>query len=338
MACTSSSMRTFFPTSTPPVSRLWFQVIPNSSRSISVEAANAARVSPRRPIPSPWYSTSSTTGRVTSRMVRSPTTLRVVSPVRSTRVLLNVMFGYSSTSKKSGLWRWLSRISIPVSMEVGSMVTSTHDSSGVGPTWICPPKRVKWPRTFDSIMYRATNPTPVWAGSISQVLWPGTSIPSSTAVVPDCSMACRSFPVLRVSPDSSVWLPPQPFTTQLYPQIVELSTVLLVPWGRGRADRSLGGRTPAHVGCAAAGAGRRGGRRGVGAAGQARAPGVLPGVHGGGGPALRRPPVPRGAERAPDAAGEGPAGPARGDVHHRRPRGRRDGASAGRLNGPTGLS
>ena len=58
----------------------------------------------------------------------------------------------SSTEKKSPLRRWLSRIGMLVSTEVGSIETSTQDSSGVGPTWMAPEKSVNRPRTFDSPM------------------------------------------------------------------------------------------------------------------------------------------------------------------------------------------
>ena len=46
-------------------------------------------------------------------------------------MLLNVIVGYFSTSKKSAVRRSLSRFSEPVSIEAAWMVSSTFESAGV---------------------------------------------------------------------------------------------------------------------------------------------------------------------------------------------------------------
>lgn len=83
------SMRS--PTITPPVSSTWFQVNPNSRRSIAVVALNAARSLPQGSFARPSCSTSSATSRVTPLMVRSPMTRSRSPAVRVTALDLNVI-------------------------------------------------------------------------------------------------------------------------------------------------------------------------------------------------------------------------------------------------------
>ena len=108
---------------------------PQSSRSISVEAENATAWVPHGVVLAPSNSTSSTTGRVTSRTVRSPVTFQCRRRA-ATDVLLKVSVGYFSASKKSALRRCSSRWSWLVWMLAASMVTSTEDSSGTSATLI----------------------------------------------------------------------------------------------------------------------------------------------------------------------------------------------------------
>src|SRR5918995_3312699 len=101
MASISSSIWTFLPTRSPPVSRTTFQLAPKLSRSISVRAEKPARVPPHGSALDPRYPTSSTTGRVTPRMVRSPSTWNVPSsPTAVTEVLVKVRAGKALTSRQ----------------------------------------------------------------------------------------------------------------------------------------------------------------------------------------------------------------------------------------------
>src|SRR5205823_11299680 len=58
VASTSISILTFLPTTTPPVSRAWFQVTPKSSRSIWVVAEKATLSLPHGSVTPPENSTS----------------------------------------------------------------------------------------------------------------------------------------------------------------------------------------------------------------------------------------------------------------------------------------
>ena len=168
LACTWSSRSTFLPTSMPPVSTAMFHVRSQFSRSTVVLAsANNVGLS-MTPGPQPRNSPFRVIGFVTSRTVRSPSSSKSLPPVNRTLVLLNVIFGNLSTSKKSLLRRWLSRISDPDWTLSVPISTSTLESSGVSPTSIVPATSVKRPRTFVS-MCRATNSAVVCSGSISQV-------------------------------------------------------------------------------------------------------------------------------------------------------------------------
>src|SRR5450756_1593697 len=93
------------PTSQPPVSSAWFHVRPQFSRSIFVSAEKKARCPPKGSLICPLYSVFSVTGLVTPRIVRSPWIFQSSPPSCSTRLLVNVSSGNTSTSRKSGLRR-----------------------------------------------------------------------------------------------------------------------------------------------------------------------------------------------------------------------------------------
>ena len=78
----------------------------------------------------PRNSTSSVTGFVTPRMVRSPSIWNCSFVLPGiTLVLLNVMVGYFSTQKKSCVRRWLSRRSFCVLMLLSGIDTSTVEAA-----------------------------------------------------------------------------------------------------------------------------------------------------------------------------------------------------------------
>ena len=80
-------------TAKAPLASGAFHVMPQSERSIAPVAAMPTRVLPSGPSPTPSISASSSTGRVTPRIVRSPVTRRRPSSTCSTDVLLNVSSG-----------------------------------------------------------------------------------------------------------------------------------------------------------------------------------------------------------------------------------------------------
>src|SRR5690606_694494 len=164
-ASPSISILTFLPTRTPPVSRAWFQVRPNSSRSTSVLIEKPQTAWPHGLVPAPPYSTSSSTSLVTSRMVRSPTTLNSSPPSATMRLLLKVISGNFSTERKSSLRRWPSRSATPVLMLSVLMVSSAVDCSGSSAMVTVPEKSEKLPRTLLTIMCLTTKPMVVWATS-----------------------------------------------------------------------------------------------------------------------------------------------------------------------------
>src|SRR5690606_2794705 len=113
----------------------------------------------------PPYSTSSSTSLVTSRMVRSPTTLNSSPPSATMRLLLKVISGNFSTERKSSLRRWPSRSATPVLMLSVLMVSSAVDCSGSSAMVTVPEKSEKLPRTLLTIMCLTTKPMVVWATS-----------------------------------------------------------------------------------------------------------------------------------------------------------------------------
>jgi hypothetical protein len=115
----------------------------------------------------PSKSTSSVTGRVTSRTVRSPVTAQVPEVPGSTLVERKVMVGYVSASKKSALRRWPSRSGLPVSRLATSSSTSTWDRSGWSSMVMVPDTSGKRPRTLVIMRWRPMNSTEVWAGSMA---------------------------------------------------------------------------------------------------------------------------------------------------------------------------
>jgi hypothetical protein len=128
----------------------------------------------------PRNSVSTVMGRVTPRMVRSPSTCHWFSrsPGR-TAVLRKVMVGCSSLPKKSFDRRWASRLGSRVSTVEVSISTSSVESSGRSAMWATPLTSEKRPRTLD-IRWRATNSNDACDGSISQSPGSGTCRPSTT--------------------------------------------------------------------------------------------------------------------------------------------------------------
>src|SRR5262245_24538761 len=101
-----------------------FHTRPQSSRSTSPLAENAASTPPQGSETIPLNAMSSVIGFVTLRTVRSPV-MRPRTPLHSTLVLLNVIVGYFSTSKKSGDFRCPSRSAMPVLTVAVSIEIST---------------------------------------------------------------------------------------------------------------------------------------------------------------------------------------------------------------------
>ena len=111
-------------TVTPPASMARFHFRPQSLR-LTVVVAVAPTTKLRPALTGPvGPSTSSVTSLVTPCIVRSPTSLNLPAAPGTTRFDLKVSVGYLATSKKSGLFRWVSRRSLLVVMVVASMVTS----------------------------------------------------------------------------------------------------------------------------------------------------------------------------------------------------------------------
>src|SRR5579875_1204080 len=126
-ASTFSSIFTSSPKAASPLLSVPFQFRPKSLRLIVVVAVN-----PRTSdLPSmstcslPGASIVSVTGFVTPCSVRSPVTRYPPAPFCFTPVLLNVIVGYFATSKKSALFRCVSRAATPVSTVVTSIVAFT---------------------------------------------------------------------------------------------------------------------------------------------------------------------------------------------------------------------
>jgi hypothetical protein len=87
------------------------------------------------------------------------------------RVLRNRISGKRSTSRKSGDRRCVSRWAVPVSMLAASMVASTTDRVRSASSMARVPLYfVKWPRTFETTMWRTEKLMPEWTGSMFQSL------------------------------------------------------------------------------------------------------------------------------------------------------------------------
>jgi ABC-type Fe3+-hydroxamate transport system substrate-binding protein len=189
---TSTSRRTFLLSRNPPVSSGAFQFRPQSPRLTSVVAEKAARWPPQGSWPAPWNSRSKVTGRVTSRMVSSPSSCQWFSAAAGrTAVERKVIFGYFSTWKKSDVRRWPSRRSSPVVTVFTSSSICAEDCSGCSAISTLAVNFVKRPRAL-AIMWRATNSNDEWAGSTVQVPATGTVRPwtwraATAASVIECS-------------------------------------------------------------------------------------------------------------------------------------------------------
>jgi hypothetical protein len=81
----------------------------------------------------------------------------------------NVRWGCDSTSKKSALRMWLSRLGSPVFTELSSTVAVTLDCSGSGAVMMVPSNLSKRPRTLLTIMCLTTKDTSECTGSIVHV-------------------------------------------------------------------------------------------------------------------------------------------------------------------------
>ena len=166
MASASMSILTCLPTSTPPVSRAWFQVSPKASRSSSAlggeaDAAAAPRVlgaalegdlerhregdAPHRELavhrPAAVAGRRDLGGAVAQR--------RVVARRRR------------SPAER----RCPSRVSSRVSIDATGISTSTKDSSGSSTMWMAPLTSAKRPFVLDTIRWRTLKPTWLWDAS-----------------------------------------------------------------------------------------------------------------------------------------------------------------------------
>ena len=81
----------------------------------------------------------------------------------------NVSVGCDSTSKKSALLMWLSRLGSPVFTELRSTVAVTLDCSGSGAVTMVPSNLSKRPRTLLTIMCLTTKDTSECTGSMVHV-------------------------------------------------------------------------------------------------------------------------------------------------------------------------
>ena len=84
-------------------------------------------------------------------------------------MLRKVHVGWFSTSKKSAERMCPSRWSLPVSIEVASMVAVTLESVNSGAVTISPLNAPNRPRTLLTIMCRTVKETSECTGSMSQV-------------------------------------------------------------------------------------------------------------------------------------------------------------------------
>ena len=156
----------------PPASSALFQLMPQSLRSSLPVAITPLTVRPYGSlIEADGPSTIRTTGFVTPCMVRSPVTLNLLLAAFSILVDLKVSAGNLAASKKSGDFRWVSRLASRVSMEAVSMLTSTVDLvASFSSSSTVPLTFWNWPLTVVTIMWRTLNSTVECGGSISHVL------------------------------------------------------------------------------------------------------------------------------------------------------------------------
>lgn len=103
-------------------------------------------------------------------IVGSPVSLNSPSFFGSIRVLLNMIVGYLSSSRKYGERRSLSRWALLV-VRLATMLTSTDESAGrTGSTWPRVVTALKYPRTVIIPKYLARNSTCVCIGSTCHVV------------------------------------------------------------------------------------------------------------------------------------------------------------------------
>jgi hypothetical protein len=117
----------------------------------SPSALKPTRVSPHGDACVPRYSPSSTTDRVTPRIVKSPVSVNVPSPWSSAFVDRNVACRCDSLLKKSEERRCSSRLGSPVSTAATSIVASTDDVAGSEPITSRPSTTGNRPRTLLTI-------------------------------------------------------------------------------------------------------------------------------------------------------------------------------------------
>ncbi len=107
-------------------------------------------------------------GCVWQCMVRSPVTLYLSPATFSIFVDLKVISGHLAASKKSGLLRWPSRLSLCVSIEAASIFTTTLLLVGSSLSKLSVEETLlNSPRTVFTIMCLTAKEAVVWGGSAS---------------------------------------------------------------------------------------------------------------------------------------------------------------------------
>src|SRR6185295_11546112 len=149
-------------------------------------------------------STVSTTSLVTSRIVRSPISLKCPASTGSARFDLNVIAGYLSTAKKSAPRRSLSRASLFVESFLTSIVASARIDDTFFPSYqTVPDIGPSRPRTVDTTRCFTENPGDEWPPSIFQAAASPTLICADGAAAIekiDAAMAIRIRYRTYVSP------------------------------------------------------------------------------------------------------------------------------------------
>src|SRR5215203_1319265 len=172
----SRSMLTFTssPSTTPPLSRAWLKLTPKSLRLIVTEVEKPAWTLPRWSLIWPEYVTGSVTYLLTPCMVNVPVTSNVFSPVDLTDLLLKVISGNFSTSKKSAERRCLSRSGWLVSMLAALILKSTEEAGRfLGSISTVPENSLNRPRAWLT-KWRTWNPISEWTVSTANVsAWSG---------------------------------------------------------------------------------------------------------------------------------------------------------------------
>src|SRR5260370_2805604 len=165
---TSNSIFRLSPTRNPPVSSAAFQGRQKSRRLILVVAeAPMLAFAQGSFVSGDGTSPFRTPSRVTPWIVRSPCKFSSPSPSKVTVLLLKVIAGYFSTSRKSALFRCLSRSASRVLIVFASITTSTLEVVGFSGSYTTAPcTPLNPPRTFVIIMWRTTNCAVECAGSI----------------------------------------------------------------------------------------------------------------------------------------------------------------------------